>query len=96
VLIPQLLFAGAVVPVRQMNGFIELISKLVYSQWAFAGTGGAIAMNERLTLTPEVAHTNQFGLDFFDLTFLGSMLALAIFLGLFIGAVWVQLLRRRA
>jgi hypothetical protein len=95
VLIPQLLFAGAVVPVEQMNGFVSAISKLVYSQWSFAGLGGAIDMNERLTATPQLAATNQFGLDFFNLTFIGTMLILGVFLALFIGAVWVQLARSR-
>ena len=96
VLIPQLLFAGAVVPVEQMNGFVSAISKLVYSQWTFAGLGGAIDMNKRLTARPELAQANQFGTDFFNLTVAGSMLILLVFLALFIGAVWVQLSRRRA
>jgi ABC transport system ATP-binding/permease protein len=95
VLIPQLLFAGAVVPVEQMNGFVSAISKLVYSQWSFAGLGGAIDMNERLTATPQLAQTNQFGLDFFNLTVGGSLLILIVFLLLFVGAVWVQLARAR-
>jgi ABC transport system ATP-binding/permease protein len=95
VLIPQLLFAGAVVPVEQMNGFVSAISKLVYSQWTFAGLGGAIDMNERLTATPQLAQTNQFGLDFFNLTVGGCLLILFVFLLLFVAAVWVQLWRAR-
>ena len=55
VLIPQLLFAGAIVPVAAMVQPIKAISKLVYSQWAFAGTGNAIDMNQRIGANPRFA-----------------------------------------
>ena len=47
-LIPQLLFAGAVVPVARMAEPIASLSYLVPSRWALAGIGSAVDMNERL------------------------------------------------
>ncbi|MDX6609997.1 MAG: transport system ATP-binding/permease protein [Solirubrobacterales bacterium] len=46
-LIPQLLFAGALVTVKSMQPAIRLLSDLVVARWAFAGAGGSIDMNAR-------------------------------------------------
>ena len=47
-LIPQLLFAGALIPVAQMPGPLELLSTVCIGRWALAGIGGAMGLDERL------------------------------------------------
>ncbi len=94
VLIPQLLFAGAIVPVAAMVQPIKALSALVYSQWAFAGVGSAIDMNERIGATPRFARANQFGLDFFDLPAVGTYAILLVFLAVLVGSVVLLLARR--
>ncbi len=94
VLIPQLLFAGAIVPVAAMVAPIKALSALVYSQWAFAGAGSAIDMNDRIGANPRFAQTNQFGLDFFDLATVGTYAILLVFLTILVGSVALLLARR--
>jgi ABC-type multidrug transport system ATPase subunit/pSer/pThr/pTyr-binding forkhead associated (FHA) protein/ABC-type multidrug transport system permease subunit len=47
-LIPQLLFAGALVTVKSMQPAIRVLSDFVVARWAFAGAGSSIDMNARL------------------------------------------------
>jgi ABC-type multidrug transport system ATPase subunit/pSer/pThr/pTyr-binding forkhead associated (FHA) protein/ABC-type multidrug transport system permease subunit len=47
-LIPQLLFAGALVTVKSMQPAIRALSDLIVARWAFAGAGSSLEMNERL------------------------------------------------
>ncbi len=94
VLIPQLLFAGAIVPVAAMVQPVKALSALVYSQWAFAGAGSAIDMNERIRATPRFAQANQFGLDFFDLAPVGTYAILLVFMAILVGSVALLLSRR--
>ena len=92
--IPQLLFGGAIVPLERMAGLATAIADVVFAQWALAGIGTAIDMNQRLAADPEFAQVNRFGTDFFDL---GAAPAFAIqlgFLAVFVGAATL-LLRRR-
>ena len=94
VLIPQLLFAGAIVAVEAMPGFMKGLSALVYSRWAFASSGSIIDMNERIAANQQFAQANQFGVEFFDLTTIAGWLILLVFLGIFLAAVTVLLARR--
>lgn len=48
VLIPQLLLAGAVIPVAQMIGLTKAVSVLALSRWSFAGVGGVLDVDGRL------------------------------------------------
>lgn len=50
-LIPQLLFAGALIPVARMPGPLHLLSDVCIGRWALAGMGGAINLDERLGTT---------------------------------------------
>ena len=93
-LIPPVLFAGAIVPVAAMVQPIKAVSKLVYSQWAFAGTGNAIDMNQRIGANPRFAQANQFGPDFFDISTIATYGILMLFLGVLVVAVAGMLLRR--
>jgi ABC transport system ATP-binding/permease protein len=65
ILLPQILFAGAVVTTKDMGGPIQLFSHLFASQWAFAGVGEAIDMNARIASDTDFAHANHYSSAFF-------------------------------
>ncbi len=65
ILLPQLLFAGAVVTTKDMGGPIQMLSHLVAAQWGFAGVGNAIDMNGRIEADPGFAHANHYSSAFF-------------------------------
>jgi ABC transport system ATP-binding/permease protein len=93
-LVPQLFFAGAIVGVEKMGPAVAALSKLAFSQWAFAGSGTAIDMEERIAADPPFARTNGFGRDFFDLTLPLTVAVLTAFIVLMLCVVGL-LLRRR-
>ncbi|MGN6202031.1 MAG: FHA domain-containing protein [Solirubrobacterales bacterium] len=66
-LIPQLLFGGALVAYERMSTLIKILSDLVVSRWAFAGAGNAIEMNARLGEEPQGAALSGYGTSFFSL-----------------------------
>jgi hypothetical protein len=94
-LIPQLLFAGAIVPVEQMSAPIEWFSRLMFAQWSFAGLGTAVDMNDRIAESPAFAEADRFGEQFFDVSPLAATLVLVGFLVLFL-ALTAVVLRRSA
>jgi ABC-type multidrug transport system ATPase subunit/ABC-type multidrug transport system permease subunit len=91
-LIPSLLFGGAIVPVATMTAPLKVVSDLVFVQWAYAGAGQVLDMNERIAL--QGGRARVFGPDFFDLPFATTLLVLAAFVAVFL-AVTMALLRRR-
>jgi ABC transport system ATP-binding/permease protein len=65
-LIPQLLFAGALVTVKSMESIaLKVISDLTVARWAFAGGGSAIDMNGRYAEEPH--QMSPYGQSFFSL-----------------------------
>jgi ABC-type multidrug transport system ATPase subunit/pSer/pThr/pTyr-binding forkhead associated (FHA) protein/ABC-type multidrug transport system permease subunit len=66
-LIPQLLFGGALVALERMGTVIRIVADLVVSRWAFAGAGNAIEMNRRLAEEPKAAGLSGYGTSFFSL-----------------------------
>ena len=93
ILIPQLLFAGSLVPVHNMREPIRTLSSLVFSRWSFADIGSLADLNARFAASPKFAPLNKFGHSFFELPFLRGVGILAAFLlALFAG---VALLLRR-
>jgi ABC-type multidrug transport system permease subunit len=66
-LIPQLLFGGALVAFAHMGAGIKGLADLMVSRWAFAGAGHTIQMNERLADAPQVAALSGYGTSFFSL-----------------------------
>jgi ABC-type multidrug transport system ATPase subunit/ABC-type multidrug transport system permease subunit len=66
-LIPQLLFGGALVAYERMGTVIKILADLVASRWAFAGAGNAIEMNARLAEEPKGASLSGYGTSFFSL-----------------------------
>lgn len=67
VLIPQLLFGGALVALDRMGTVIEVLADLTVSRWAFAGAGSAINMNARLAEEPKAAKLSGYGTEFFSI-----------------------------
>src|SRR5581483_2130875 len=66
-LIPQLLFGGALVAFAQMAAPLKVLADLMVARWAFAGGGHAIHMNLRLATAPKVAAITGYGQSFFSL-----------------------------
>jgi ABC-type multidrug transport system ATPase subunit/ABC-type multidrug transport system permease subunit len=66
-LIPQLLFGGALVALDRMGPVIKVLADITVSRWAFAGVGHVIDMNARLAEEPKVANLNGYGTAFFSL-----------------------------
>lgn len=64
-LIPQLLFGGALVALDRMGAGIKVIADLTVSRWAFAGAGSAIDMNPRLAGEPKASALSGYGTQFF-------------------------------
>jgi ABC-type multidrug transport system ATPase subunit/pSer/pThr/pTyr-binding forkhead associated (FHA) protein/ABC-type multidrug transport system permease subunit len=67
-LIPQLLFGGALVPLARMAAPIRLLADLMVSRWAFAGAGHVIDMNARLAASPKLSILSGYGTSFFSLS----------------------------
>lgn len=93
VLIPQLLFAGAIVSVARMGDLIALFSNGAFSRWAFAGVGSVAEMNDRLRGDP--AALAAYGTDFFDLSSPVATLVLIGFMAALLVAVRMLLERLR-
>lgn len=77
-LIPQLLFGGALVAFAHMDSGIKGLADLMVSRWAFAGVGHAIQMNLRLADAPRVAALSGYGTSFFSIS---QAVAEAVLLG---------------
>jgi ABC transport system ATP-binding/permease protein len=93
-LIPQLLFAGAIVPADKMGEPVQTLSALMFAQWSFAGIGTSLGMNERIAEDPQFAMADRFGTDFFDVQEVICVLILLAFLLVFFAST-ALLLRRQ-
>ena len=67
-LIPQLLFAGAIVPIERMSEPIATLASAVFGRWSLAGLGNAIDLNGRIAADPRFAEVSGYGEAFFDVT----------------------------
>jgi ABC transport system ATP-binding/permease protein len=95
VLIPQLFFGGSIVATADMSGPLRAITKVVVTQWSYAGLGGAIDMNGRIAADPNYSRVSRFGHHYFTLSRGSTYLILAAFIvGFFLLVAWT--LRRRA
>ncbi len=74
--IPQLLFAGAIVPVASMAEPAQTISYAIFSQWSLAGAGTAVDMNARIAESQDPAGAVAFGTGFFDVSLAPALLVL--------------------
>jgi ABC-type multidrug transport system ATPase subunit len=64
ILMPQLLFAGALVPLARMPAIVSAVANATFARWAYAGMGNAAAMTGRLATDPDAAGLG-FGANFF-------------------------------
>ncbi|MCK9248941.1 MAG: FHA domain-containing protein [Solirubrobacteraceae bacterium] len=93
VLVPQLIFGGAIRPFGQLPDPMQWIAAIVPARWGFAGAGGTIDADGRLGAVPAVVDPNtgvqrpsegfaslqRFGEDFFSLAWPVSMLIMGAF-----------------
>ena len=92
-LIPQLLFAGALVTVKSMQPAIRALSDLVVARWAFAGAGSSIDMNSRFVTDKGAAV--GYGHSFFALNPVVAIAIMLVFAAAGL-AVAAGLLRQRS
>lgn len=92
-LIPQLLFAGAIVPVKEMGAIVEGLSWVIFARWSFAGLGSAAHMDSRLQATPALRQLNTYGTDFFTIRPGAVVFALIAFLALLLLVTAIMLRR---
>ena len=93
-LIPQLLFAGALVPIDKMAEPIASISNVVIARWSLGGLGNSVEMNERIADDPALSRANDYGSDFFAIEPGKTAAILLIFLAVFSIATLITLVRR--
>ena len=94
-LIPQLFFGGSIVATAEMSAPMREATKVVVTQWSYAGLGAAIDMNKRIALDPKYGKVARFDHAYFTLTRASTYLILIGFtLVVFLGTAWM--LRRRA
>ena len=94
-LIPQLLFGGAIVAVQDMGGAVGGLSNLIFSRWAFAGSGEAVDLNERYAALPP-DYYDKYGPDFFTVSTGETLLILGGFVLAFFAATWAMLRFQRS
>jgi hypothetical protein len=95
-LVPQLLFAGALVPVAKMGDAMSAVSAAMPSRWSFASLGTALDMADRLKADPYDARYSPFKRSFFDVAAVDGLLILGGFACLLLALTAVALVRRRA
>jgi ABC transport system ATP-binding/permease protein len=94
-LIPQLFFGGSIVATAEMSAPMREATKVVVTQWSYAGLGGAIDMNGRIASDPKYGKVARFDHDYFTLSRGTTYLILGAFvLVTFLATAWV--LKRRA
>jgi ABC-type multidrug transport system ATPase subunit/pSer/pThr/pTyr-binding forkhead associated (FHA) protein/ABC-type multidrug transport system permease subunit len=91
-LIPQLLFAGALVTVTSMQPAVRILSYAIVARWAFAGAGSSIEMNSRLAGEPSAAE--GYGHSFFALDPAVAIAAILVFVAAGLAVVGAMLNRR--
>ena len=97
ILIPQLLFAGQLVPLRELPGPAQVLSNVIPSRWSFAGAGRVIDLNRRYEATrATMAAGAHYGSHFFTLVYPATLGILAAFAGALLAAVALRLRRLRA
>jgi ABC transport system ATP-binding/permease protein len=94
ILVPQLLFGGAIVSTHDMGGLMAAISKLIVAQWAFKGLGTVIDMNTRIAQDPVFSQADKYGSHFFNLPAAGTAAVMMLFLAAF-GAGLARLVQTR-
>jgi ABC-type multidrug transport system permease subunit len=95
VVLPQILYAGSLVPIDRMTDVMSGFANVIIGRWSLAALGTEVDMNGRFAENAEFARINRFGPDFFSVSLAKSAVILAAFLVVFLACV-VMLLRRQA
>jgi hypothetical protein len=93
--LPQILYAGALVPIDRMAGIMAAFSNVIFGRWSLATMGTSLDMNDRFHENAEFSKINRFGDDFFNVALGKGAAILAVFLVVFLAGS-VLLLRRQA
>ncbi|HEV7493342.1 FHA domain-containing protein [Baekduia sp.] len=83
ILVPQLLFGGAIVPVHEMGAIMGLLSKVIVAQWAFAAVGHTIHLQQRIDEDEVFRQASRYGHHFFGLPTVAGTFVLVLFLAAF-------------
>lgn len=78
VLLPQLLFGGAIVPTSELVQPVKAFSALIAAQWGFAGAGHAIDMNQRIAGDAVFLQASRYDQAFFAHPFFVVFMVLAL------------------
>jgi ABC transport system ATP-binding/permease protein len=86
-LIPQLLFSGAIVAVGDMTTPMRLLAALVPARWSFAAAGHVVHMQQRIDTDPVFSQVSRYGHGFFSVDFpafviISGVFAAVLFAGL--------------
>lgn len=81
ILLPQLLFGGAIVTTKDLGQPTQWISHLAASQWGFAGVGNAIGMNARIAADPTFSVASHYSSNFFNHSEIEVSLVLLLMVG---------------
>ncbi len=76
-LIPQLLFAGAIIPTAVMPAPVRVLSELTFSRWALAGLGHALGLEGKLS--DEASAVAGYQRSFFALSPAAAAVAMVLF-----------------
>ena len=93
-LVPQMLFAGLIVPYPAIPGALKIVASLAPTRWIFAAAGHALDMNARLSDVGQSGDKNPFG-SFFDLTTFNFILVSLVFAAVLSAGVCYLLDRAR-
>ena len=96
VLIPQLFFGGSIVATAHMSAPLRAVTKVVVTQWSYAGLGAALSMNKRIAESPNYSKVSSFGPHYFTLSRGSTYLILAAFvIGFLLITAWLLARRER-
>ena len=96
-LIPQLLFAGAIVSLQDM-GVLRPVAEVLPARWGYAGAGSALGLHDRAVdlharAHPDASFTGFYGSEFFGLVPYAGPVVLAAMAVAVLIAVWARLSR---
>jgi ABC-type multidrug transport system ATPase subunit len=92
-LIPQLLFSGAIVQIADMTTPVRLLAGLIPARWSFAAAGHVIHLQQRINEDPVFSRFSHYGQSFFSVSPLGFTVISAMFASALFAAI-IYLLRR--
>jgi ABC-type multidrug transport system ATPase subunit len=91
--IPQLIFAGTIVPVASMAGPAHALANVTFARWSLASSGSVAEMNARMAEATGFSRVTSIGWHFFNVGVVSGLLIQAAFLTTFLAGVFA-LLRR--